>query len=294
VTQARKRRIARYKLGAVAACIYLWFGYSLVNEGNYFGLYNDYARAHEIPDDWESHDVILGVLSAHYQKYADPRRVKIDNVSTRVFDTPRTMYLCVFGNRHGKDKPETYQIRVPIRRRMSKDTHWLKRVSHALFLTPDFVDDACETEFRDDVVEVQVQSVDAIRRSDKFGPSTRYSGLDVAAEVRSQGFDVPSRFPSDGLPFVFVYNLENAQHRTPPNPPEYERLLEWPAQYKHVYIGFYHKDRASWRVAGIFHDTGNHVPQSVNGFALKMADATVAPLYLAGGMLVNLLGIRFG
>ena len=294
--QARERTISRFKwLIAVAAGIYLWIGYSLVSNGDYTIMYSAYARAYEVPADWESHDVIYQVISAHYQDYADPRKEFVDNVYRTFYDTPRTMYLCVFGKRHGMDKPQNYQIRLPMQVRNTGDTHWRPLVSNAYFLPPDFVDEDCEANFRDDVVEVQVQPAGTISRSNKFGAATgNDSHLDLVAELRNQGFHIPSRYPSDGVPFVFVYSLENAQHRTPLTPPDYPTLLDWPTEYKHVYVGYYERGNKSWRVAGIIHDTGNHRPPGVKGFLLKFADATVAPLYLCLGLLVNLFGVKFG
>ena len=289
MSRRRKPLRTRVKSFAITAVIYLMFGW--VASGNYPGRYHEYAKTLPIAEDWESHDVIHDVVSAHFQNHADEARVTVDGESRRIFRTPRTMYLCVEGRRHGQDAAETYQIRVPMRSRTEFE-HWEGRVSHALFLSPGVVDDDCETEFRNDVVEIPVQRTGPVYRSKRLLTDTSYTGLDIADQIRTQGFPVPERWPEERLPFVFVYSLENANHRTPQHPAEFERVLPWPAEQKHVYIGFY--DKRGWRIAGTFYESRQHVRYTVKGFFLKLADALVAPLYLLLGLLLVIFGVRVG
>jgi hypothetical protein len=279
----------------VGVAVYLLVGFLVTADGSYAYLYGKFAKNNPPPADWESHDVIYEVVSAHYQDFADSQKVKVDGVWETVYDTSRTMHLCVYGMRHGAKEPERYQINVPMIITRVGDDDRYALVSNAYFYPKRYVDDDCAERFRDDVVEITPQDVGTIVLDTRFGSKMGYdSRVKPADQIRALGFDIPRRYPKNGLPFVFVYGLENAQHKTPEEPHSYPTRLDWPIENKHVYIGFYDGSNKHWRIAGIYHETGNHRPGGIEGTLWRMADAAIAPLFLLFGMLVNLLGIRFG
>ncbi len=287
---------SKLKLGfLLGIAFYLAIGFAITSDGSYAYIYAEYARNNPVSADWESHDVIYEVVSAHYQDNADPRHVNVDGVGTTVYDTPRELYLCIYGKRHGADEPEHYQIRMPMHVARAGDTDRYSLVSNGYFLAAQYVDDVCQETFRDDVVEITPQSVGTIVRDNQFGvASGSDSRLDLNAEIRARGFHIPERYPEDGLPYVFYYSLENAQHRVPAVPPDHRAILDWPVENKHMYIGFYDGSNRRWRIAGIYHETGNHRPRGLKPVLLKVADAAIAPLYVGAGLMMLLFGIRVG